>query len=35
MIDIKLLQNEFERTSLSLQKKGVSSEILENLKTLA
>ena len=35
MIDIKLLQNEFERTSLSLQKKGVSNEILENLKTLA
>ena len=35
MIDIKLLQNEFERTSLSLQKKGVSNEIVENLKTLA
>lgn len=35
MIDIKLLQNEFERTSLSLQKKGVSNEILENLKALA
>lgn len=35
MIDIKLLQNEFEKTSLSLQKKGVSNEVLENLKTLA
>ena len=35
MIDIKLLQNDFEKTSLSLQKKGVSIEVLENLKTLA
>ena len=35
MIDIKLLQNDFEKTSLSLEKKGVSNEVLENLKTLA
>lgn len=35
MIDIKLLQNDFEKTSISLQKKGVSIEVLENLKTLA
>ena len=35
MIDIKLLQNDFEKTSISLQKKGVSIEVLENLQTLA
>lgn len=35
MIDIKLLQNEFEKTSKSLQKKGVSKEILENIQSLA
>ena len=27
MIDIKLLQNDFEKTSISLQKKGVSIEV--------
>ena len=35
MIDIKVLQNDFEKTSRSLEKKGVSNEVLENLKTLA
>ncbi len=29
MIDIKLLQNDFEKTSISLQKKGVS---IKNIK---
>ncbi len=34
MIDIKLLQNDFEKTSASLEKRGVEKELLEELKTL-
>ncbi|HJE03954.1 MAG TPA: serine--tRNA ligase [Aliarcobacter thereius] len=35
MIDIKLLQNDFEKISQALQKKGVSNELLNSLKDLA
>ncbi|MDD2507803.1 serine--tRNA ligase [Aliarcobacter skirrowii] len=35
MIDIKLLQNDFEKSSQLLEKKGVSKDILESLKVLA
>ena len=34
MIDIKLLQKDFENTSISLQKRGVEKKLLEELKTL-
>ena len=32
MIDIKLLQKDFDTVSVSLQKKGVTTETLESLK---
>ena len=35
MIDIKLLQKDFEYVVTALQKKGVDNELLNNLKTLA
>lgn len=35
MIDIKLLQKDFEYVATALQKKGVDNELLNNLKTLA
>ena len=35
MIDIKLLQKDFDYVATALQKKGVDNELLNNLKTLA
>jgi len=35
MIDIKLLQKDFEYVATALQRKGVDNELLNNLKTLA
>ncbi len=35
MIDIKLLQKDFDHVATALQKKGVDNELLNNLKTLA
>ncbi|WP_428026345.1 serine--tRNA ligase [Arcobacter sp.] len=35
MIDIKLLQKDFDEVATALNKKGVSQEILDNLKTLS
>lgn len=35
MIDIKLLQKDFDTVATALQKKGVDNELLNNLKTLA
>ena len=35
MIDIKLLQKDFEYVVNALQRKGVDNELLNNLKTLA
>ncbi len=35
MIDIKLLQKDFDYVTTALQKKGVDNELLNNLKTLA
>ncbi|WP_321314162.1 serine--tRNA ligase [Halarcobacter sp.] len=35
MIDIKLLQRDFENVAASLVKKGVDSEVLDNLKSLS
>ncbi|RXJ68924.1 serine--tRNA ligase [Halarcobacter ebronensis] len=35
MIDIKLLQNDFDTVAASLMKKGVDAEILNNLKSLS
>ncbi len=35
MIDIKLLQKDFDTVAAALQKKGVDNELLNNLKILA
>ena len=35
MIDVKLLQRDFDTVATALQKKGVDSELLNNLKNLA
>ncbi|MFY9088052.1 serine--tRNA ligase [Arcobacter aquimarinus] len=35
MIDIRLLQKDFEKVATALQKKGVDNELLNNLKSLA
>ena len=35
MIDIKLLQRDFDTVATALQKKGVDNEVLNNLKNLA
>ena len=35
MIDIKLLQKDFDYVATALQKKGVDNELLNNLKILA
>ena len=35
MIDIKLLQNNFDEVATALKRKGVSQDILDNLKTLS